>query len=125
MKKYLKEYRVIAEFDEEDQPTEGNFVYCYNGYVAISNYDRGNFRIDIVGTGRYLKILKKLQERNIKIKRNDRLDGEGVIICNKAHVVFEICEAKKQRKHPVGVKDIKNNLPYYNRRKDRLSRGGV
>ena len=122
MKKYIKQYRIIGEFDydgklaySEKMEDCGHFVYCDNGYIMISRYAEDSLRIDIGGGGKFNSITKKLEDANINILNKFEHYKEGTLIVEEKNTskIFRICKAKRQRKTPISIINEKDNLKYF------------
>lgn len=125
MKKYSDKYRVICEFDEEDnhlkklnghKDLDNAFIYCKNGNITISRHDDKSVRIDLWQSITE-KIVKEMKRKKVNIIMYENLDGEGYIIADEKdiHKIARICNAKRQRKHPVPIGSKSHNLSYWKR----------
>jgi len=134
MEKYRKKYRVLLEFNNEDEfhklkdknntiDTSSSIVYCKNGYITISRYNKSQLRIDIWDST-WNKIKEVLDKIGVNIIRGEALDGEGYFIIEEddklMNKVFRLCKAKRQRKTPVGLKNKKDNISFWKRHCKRI-----
>jgi len=130
MKKYIKQYRVVGEFDYDGNLAYsdimedcGNFVYCDNGFVRISRYGEDALRVDVKGGGRLKRIYSQINEAKIKVILYDILDREGIIVVEEKNTtkLFKLCKAKRQRNIPISVINVKDNVKYFERSMQRFN----
>jgi len=128
MKNINKKWRVVMPFDDKGKPLKTDlvggkntfdldsaFIYCGDGSVHIDRFNEDVMRLTSFSISKLKTIRTKMNKAEIELLGYYELDSEGHLDFNDSDLdkVCKIAKAKKQRKSPVGITNIKDNYAYF------------